>query len=436
MKAICLYFQVHQPFRLKTYRFFDIGKDDNYFDNHSNAGIIRKIAEKCYLPANKILMDIIRAYPGRFKVAFSISGTALDQFELYAPEVLKSFRELVATGHVELLAETYSHSLASLVSGDEFKKQVKRHIKRIRQLFGVTPTTFRNTELIYSDKIARKVAMMGFEAMLTEGTEKILGPQSPNHIYKSQAAPNLKLLLKNYRLSDDIAFRFSDQSWQQWPLTSQKFIKWLNELPEEQQIVNLFMDYETFGEHQWAANGIFDFLTSLSLELLTSSPFTFVTPTEAIRQLDVRNSLSASNPISWADEARDLSAWLGNELQHDAFDSLYKLKKKVKKCTDKKILNDWKYLQTSDHFYYMCTKDMADGEVHKYFTPYSSPYLAFINYMNVLSDFEIRVTQHLRALRRQREQQLIKKLINDEREAILQPVMADLIVERKIKARK
>lgn len=435
MKAICFYFQVHQPFRLKSFRFFDIGQSDNYFDNDSNAAIIRKIAEKCYLPANKILLDLINAYPGRFKVAFSISGTALDQFELYAPDVLKSFQEIIATGQVELLAETYSHSLASLISGNEFKKQVKKHVKKVQESFGVTPTIFRNTELIYSDKIARRVAKLGFDAMLTEGAEKILGPQSPNHIYKSAAAPNMKLLLKNYRLSDDIAFRYSDRSWQQWPLTSQKFTKWLNDLSEDQQIVNLFMDYETFGEHQWAENGIFDFLASLPRDILTFSPFTFVTPSEAIRLFGVRNSLSAPYPISWADEARDLSAWLGNELQLDAFDSLYKLKRKIKKCTDKKILNDWKYLQTSDHFYYMCTKNMADGEVHKYFNPYSSPYLAFINYMNVLSDFEIRVNQHLKAVRRFKEQRLIKKLIDDENETVFQPLMADFVVEKKIRTR-
>lgn len=433
MKALCFYFQVHQPFRLKTYRFFDIGQDENYFDNINNAAILRKVAEKCYLPANKVIYDLIRSYPGRFKVSFSISGTALDQFEMYAPEVLKSFQKLVATGHVELLAETDSHSLAALASPKEFKKQVKQHVKRIHDLFGVTPTIFRNTELIYSDDIAGMVGSMGFDGILTEGATQILRSESPNHIYSSKAAPALRLLLKNYKLSDDIAFRYSDRSWQQWPLTSRKFVNWLNKLPEEQEIVNLFMDYETFGEHQWKESGIFEFLSDLPRQVLTSSSFVFVTPSEALKQFEPKATLSAPVPISWADEARDLSAWLGNELQDDAFETLYRLKKKIKKCTSNKILSDWKYLQTSDHFYYMCTKGYADGEVHQYFNPYSSPYLAFINYMNVLSDFEIRINDHLKTTKNIKHQLLISKLIQDEK-STLSPITTGLKIGRKVKA--
>lgn len=432
MRAICLYFQVHQPFRLKTYRFFDIGQDENYFDSINNDAIMRKVAEKCYLPSNKVIYDLIKAYPGRFKVSFSISGTALDQFERYAPEVLKSFQKLVSTGHVELLAETSSHSLAALSSPREFKKQVKEHMKRIHNLFGVTPTIFRNTELIYSDDIAGMVGSMGFDGMLTEGTTQILRSQSPNHLYNSKAAPALRLLLKNYQLSDDIAFRYSDRSWQQWPLTSEKFMKWLNELPEEQEIVNLFMDYETFGEHQWKESGIFEFLSDLPRQVFTSSPFVFVTPSEALNHFKPKAVLSAPFPISWADEARDLSAWLGNELQNEAFETLYRLKKKVRKCTSHKILIDWKYLQTSDHFYYMCTKGYADGEVHQYFNPYSSPYLAFINYMNVLSDFEIRVNEHIKAAKSIKHQLLISKLMQDEK-STLSPITTGLKIGRKVK---
>lgn len=395
MKKLCFYFQVHQPFRLRTYRFFDIGNCNKYFDEHKNSSVMRKVAEKCYLPANKVLLDLIKEYGNRFKISFSISGTALDQFELYAPDVLKSFQELAATGCVEFLAETYSHSLSSLISKEEFNQQVKDHSKKIEYLFRQKPTVFRNTELIYSDKIGTLVSNLGFKTMLTEGANHILGWKSPNFLYCSSANPQLKLLLKNYRLSDDIAFRFSQPDSSGTPLTAEKFTGWLNSIPEKDEIVNLFMDYETFGEHQWEETGIFNFMRSLPHHIFSSSDFSFVTPSEAVNLIKPVSQLSMPVPVSWADEERDLSAWLGNDIQDDAFESLYRLEHKIKKIKNKSLLLDWRYLQTSDHFYYMCTKFFADGDVHKYFNPYNSPYEAFINYMNVLSDFEERVNDNM-----------------------------------------
>lgn len=394
MKFICFYFQVHQPYRLRPYHFFDIGKNSNYFDAQANAGILNKVASKCYLPANRLLLELITRHNGRFKVSFSISGTALDQFEQYAPEVLHSFQKLARTGCVEFLGETCAHSLASLTSREEFTHQVLEHSERIRQLFGKTPRVFRNTELIYAGSIGSMVHEMGFEAMLTEGADRVLGWKSPNFLYCSATDPGLKLLLKNYRLSDDIAFRFSNRQWNEWPLTAEKYTTWLNAVPAGEEIVNLFMDYETFGEHQWKSSGIFDFLDALPGKVLEHSGFSFTTPSEAMRHLQPVAPLHMPDPISWADEERDLSAWLGNDLQADAFESLYRLEQKVKKCANPQIRKDWKYLQTSDHFYYMCTKYFADGDVHKYFNPYETPYEAFLTYMNVLGDFELRVNKY------------------------------------------
>jgi alpha-amylase len=391
MRTISLYFQVHQPFRFRRYRFFDIGNEHYYYDDYTNESILRKVADKCYLPANKILLDLIRKYNGRFKLAFSISGIAMDQMELYAPEVLESFKKLAATGNVEFLAETNSHSLASLKSDDEFKEQVAAHSAKIKQHFGQTPTVFRNTELIYSDEIGAKVADMGYEVMLTEGAKHILGWKSPNYLYCNAINPKLKVLLKNFKLSDDIAFRFSDQGWDEYPLTSEKFTGWLNQIGKDEQTVNLFMDYETFGEHQWAETGIFDFLKSLPKTVFENSDFSFSTPSEIAKQLQVVSAIQVPHPISWADEERDLTAWLGNELQEEAFNNLYELSEKIKRVDDPVLLKDWEYLQVSDHLYYMCTKFFSDGAVHSYFNPYETPYDAFINYMNVLSDFTLRV---------------------------------------------
>jgi alpha-amylase len=394
MRTICFYFQVHQPFRLKPYRFFDIGEDHHYWDDFLNRNVIRKVAQKCYLPMNNLLLELIRKYNGRFKVAFSLSGTFLDQMELYAPEVLESFQKLVATGHVELLNETYTHSLAALKSKSEFQALVKKHQDRIKELFdGYTPSVFRNTELIYSDQIGEMIAELGYEAVLTEGAKHILGWKSPNYVYSNANEPNLKVLLKNFLLSDDIAFRFSNKTWADYPLTTDKFVKWLNAIPKEEQVVNLFMDYETFGEHQWEETGIFEFMRHLPEAVFTGSNFSFSRPSEVATQATPVSKIHVPVPISWADEERDLTAWLGNDMQDEAFDRLYELEKLVHELDDLEIKRDWAYLQTSDHFYYMCTKFFSDGSVHEYFSPYDTPYDAFINYMNVLSDFMLRVKQ-------------------------------------------
>ncbi len=399
MKKLCFYFQVHQPMRLRYYRFFDISKNHHYYDDEANWGIMRKVADKCYLPMNNLLLNLIKEFNGQFKVSFSISGTALDQFEMYAQDVLESFKRLAETGCVEFLAETYSHSLSALVSQEEFTKQVEKQAKKIEELFGQKPKVFRNTELIYSNHIGWMVNQMGYKTMVTEGADKVLGGwQSPNYVYRNAHVPDLKLLLKNYKLSDDIAFRFSQSSWDAYPLTADKYVDWLNSISWTEEIVNLFMDYETFGEHQWKESGIFDFMYHLPRLVLSRSEFRFCTPSEAVAELDVRGALSIDNPISWADEERDLSAWLGNHIQDDAFESLYRLEDKVKRIKDAGIQKDWRYLQTSDHFYYMCTKFFNDGDVHKYFNHYNTPYEAFINYMNVLTDFEERVNQHIAKL--------------------------------------
>ena len=390
-KSICLYFQVHQPNRLRLYRFFDIGKDSHYYDDFANRTILRRVAQKCYLPMNALLLELIEANKGAFKVAFSISGSVLEQFDRYAPEVIESFRKLAQTGHVEFLSETYYHSLASLASPIEFKNQVLKHKAAIEHYFGVTPKAFRNTELIYSDAIGEMVYDMGFKTMLTEGAKHVLGWKSPNFVYNCAQAPNLKLLLKNSGLSDDIAFRFSDRTWSDWPLTGEKYLSWLKAAAQNDEIVNLFMDYETFGEHQKAASGIFDFMKFLPEVVLNDGEFEFVTPSQATKKHRPVAELDAPDPISWADEERDVTAWLGNELQNDAFNKLNDQAEKLALLDDEALWSDFGHLQESDHFYYMCTKFFSDGAVHKYFNPYDTPYEAFINYMNVLSDFILRV---------------------------------------------
>ncbi len=394
MRAICFYFQVHQPHRLRTYRFFDIGNRHDYYDDYQNRYIVRRVADKCYLPANELLRELIEKYKGEFRIAYSISGIALEQFERYAPEVLESFRKLAQTGHVEFLSETYAHSLAALKSEDEFRRQVELHREKMKDLIGVKTTAFRNTELIYSDKIGEMVAGMGFKTMLTEGAKHILGWKSPNYVYTNNLDPRLKLLLKNFKLSDDIAFRFSQQSWPGWPLTVEKYTEWLKGIDNKEEVVNLFMDYETFGEHQWPETGIFEFLKHLPGHVLENSDFKFMTPSQVTEKMQPVSAIDVPYPISWADEERDLTAWLGNELQDEAFDKLYGLEEKVKNCKSDKLKYDWMALQTSDHFYYMCTKWFSDGDVHKYFNPYGSPYDAFINFMNVLSDFMISLDKH------------------------------------------
>ncbi|HCB45877.1 MAG TPA: alpha-amylase [Algoriphagus sp.] len=399
MRTICFYFQVHQPYRLKPYRFFDIGEDHYYWDDFLNRSVIRKVAQKCYLPMNALLLELIQKHHGAFKVTFSFSGTFMYQLEAYAPDVLESFQRLVATGQVELLNETYGHSLAALKSKEEFAGMVKQHQDKIKQLFnGYQPKVFRNTELIYSDKIGAMVADLGYKGILTEGAKHVLGWKSPNYVYQNSINSDLKVLLKNFRLSDDIAFRFSNKTWEDYPLTTDKFINWINAIPQSEQVLNLFMDYETFGEHQWAETGIFDFMRALPEAVFKHTNFGFSTPSEVIDKVPAVSPIHVPIPISWADEERDLTAWLGNDLQDEAFDRLYELEAMVKKTKDPDLMRDWNYLQTSDHFYYMCTKFFSDGDIHSYFSPYDTPYDAFINYMNVLSDFVLRVKGKIKEL--------------------------------------
>lgn len=394
--AICFYFQVHQPDRLRQYRFFDIGNDSNYYDEFANRTILNRVAQRCYIPMNNLLLDIIGKCGKQFKFAFSISGAVIEQFEKYAPEVLESFKRLADTGCVEFLAETYSHSLSSLVDINEFQRQVKLHAALIHKHFGVKPKAFRNTELIYSDQIGATVAKMGYTCMLTEGARHILGWKSPNFVYTNAINPKLKLLLRNFTLSDDIAFRFSDRSWNNWPVDVDKYIAWLSDSIKEGQVINLFMDYETFGEHQRVSTGIFDFFKALPEAVLSRTDFQFCTPSEVARKYEPVAALDVPFPISWADEERDTTAWLGNELQNEAFNKLYALSDRVLAAEDESITRDWLKLQESDHFYYMCTKFFSDGMVHNYFNPYDTPYEAFINYMNVLSDFALRVEKRLK----------------------------------------
>ena len=387
-KSVCLYFQVHQPTRLRTYRFFDIGKDSHYYDDFANRTILKRVAQKCYLPMNALLLEAIKASKGKLKLAFSISGSALEQFDRYAPEVIESFKALADTGKVVFLCETYYHSLSSLASPSEFQHQVLKHKAAVEKYLGVTPVTFRNTELIYSDDIARQVYDLGFKTMLTEGARHIMGWQSANYVYTAASQPKLRLLLRNYGLSDDVAFRFSDRNWSEWPLTTEKFVGWLDEADGD--IVNLFMDYETFGEHQNEESGIFDFMKALPKAVLAAG-HDFVTPAQAVKNIKPAASIEVPDPISWADEERDLSAWLGNELQQEAYNKLYRLTEKLAIVNDPDLWADFGHLQESDHLYYMCTKFFSDGEIHKRFSPYATPYEAFINYMNVLSDFIIRL---------------------------------------------
>ena len=397
-KSICLYFQVHQPMRLRLYRFFDIGKDSHYYDDFANRTILRRVAQRCYLPMNQLMLELIEKHKGKFKIAFSISGSALDQFQRFCPDVLDSFKALAATGCVEFLAETYYHSLASLGSESEFRHQVEKHAAHIEEEFGVKPTAFRNTELIYSNSIGEMVYDMGYKTMLTEGARHIMGWQSPNFVYTAQTQPRLKLLLRNYNLSHDIAFRFSNRGWDMWPLTADKYVNWIKESAREGDVVNLFMDYETFGEHQSAESGIFDFMRALPDAVLRDGNFGFVTPSEATRKYKPVSDIAVEDAISWADEEKDLTAWLGNELQSEAFKKVYAMTEKLAIVNDPELYNDFGHLQESDHFYYMCTKFFSDGEVHRYFNPYDTPYEAFINYMNVISDFQIRLDEKRAAL--------------------------------------
>jgi alpha-amylase len=390
MPSVIFYFQVHQPYRLRRYSVFDT--DRHYFDDVKNAEIVRKVSQRCYLPANQVMLETIRRHEGRFRIAFSITGTALEQFEQSAPQVLESFRELAQTGCVEFLQETYYHSLSFLHSREEFRAQVEMHRAAIHRLFDQEPRVFRNTELIYNNDLAHFVSHMGYEGVLAEGADRVLQARSPNFLYRPPHAARIKLLLKNYRLSDDIAFRFSSKSWEQYPLTAEKFAQWINQINGNGVVCNLFLDYETFGEHQWADTGIFEFLRHLPARVLDHPDNDFLTPSQAVDRYPADDDVDVPNLVSWSETERDLSAWLGNAMQSNALHELYKLEGPLKERGDADLLADWRRLTSSDHFYYMSTKHWADEEeMLKQFSPYESPYDSYINFMNVLDNIQSRV---------------------------------------------
>ncbi len=395
-RAIVLYLHVHQPYRIRHYSMFDAGQDHNYFDTYegdqtNNADIVRKVAFKSYIPTNERLLRMLNDNPD-FKLSMSITGTVLEQFEQYAPEVLESFKKVIATGRVEIIAETYHHSLAFFYSRTEFEAQVKMHTEKIESLFNVTPTAFRNTELSYNNDIGYWADQAGYKAVLSEGWDPIMGWRSPNFVYKPAYTKNIRLLTKNYKLSDDIAFRFSNKEWEEYPLTIDKYMNWLN-TSWDQPLVNLFMDYETFGEHQWEDSGIFDFLEHLPKAWLANSEHTFMTVTEAASSFEPVDELDIPQTITWADTERDLTAWLGNPMQQCAIEALYSVQNQVLKSGDNALIADWRKLQTSDHFYYMCTKWWSDGDVHAYFSPYDTPYIANMNFMNAYHDIVYRIAE-------------------------------------------
>lgn len=418
MNNICLYFQVHQPMRLKRYRFFNLGNDHYYYDDYLNESVFNRVALNSYLPVNQILLKIIKEYGCRFKICFSISGLALEQCKLYEPEVLESFQELAKTGCVEFLAETYSHSLVALRDNDEFEKQVNEHAGLIHNLFGQKPTAFRGTELIYSDDIGKLVYEMGYSTVLTEGAKHVLGWKSPNYLYCNSIEPKQKVLLRNFELSDDLSFRFANKDWAEYPLTAKKYVDWIGDSLGYGETVNLFMDYETFGEHQAKESGIMEFLEEFPKEVFTSTNFEFSLPSELSEKLQPISAVHVPIPISWADEERDLTAWLGNEMQQNAFEKLYALSDKIKQCKNEELLANWKYLQASDHFYYMSTKVLSDGEVHAYFNPFDSPYDAYVNYMNILSDFSIQLNVEVPENKQEHELAILAAIIYEKNQQI------------------
>lgn len=393
MTSLVFYFQVHQPFRLRRYTFFDIGASDEYFDDAENERILRRVAEKCYLPMNAVLLRLVEKHQGKFRCAFSVSGTALDQMEAWSPETLNSFRRLARTGCVEFLCETSHHSLSFLGNEDEFRLQVEAQAQRVEQLFGRRPTSFRNTELIVSNRVAKLAEEMGFAAIMAEGADHLIGWRSPHRVYRPEGCDSIKVLLRSYKLSDDIAFRFSNRGWSEWPLTAEKFASWVHGLPEEDRFVGLFMDYETFGEHQWADTGVFQFMEHLPEAILKNPRFRFETPSEVAASTDPIARLDIPHPVSWADAERDLTAWLGNSMQRAAHDEVYSLGRELAEVAAARpdLVAAWRRLTTSDHFYYMCVKFFSDGDVHKYFSPYASPHDAYITTMNVVNDFRRRI---------------------------------------------
>ncbi|MDZ4774182.1 MAG: glycoside hydrolase family 57 protein [Planctomycetota bacterium] len=396
MTDVVFYFQVHQPFRLRRYTFFDIAVQDHYFDDGENERILKRVAERCYLPMNALILDLIEKHAGKFRVAYSLSGTVIDQMEAWAPEALASFQKLAATGHAEFLGETSHHSLSSLTDLSEFEGQIRSHADRIERLFGRRPTTFRNTELVIDEKIAKVAERLGFTALLGEGADHLLGWRNAHHVYRPEGCESLSLLLRDYLRADDIAFRYSNKTWDQWPLTPEKFARWIHEAGPKDAFIGLFMDYETFGEHQWKETGIFDFFAGVPDAVLANPRFRFRTPSDVVKEHPAVGKLAIPRPVSWADAERDVSAWLGNPMQRAANDALYAIRPAVMELAEKgepRLLDHWRRLSTSDHLYYMCTKHFSDGEVHKYFSPYQSPHDAFIAFMNVLDDLARRAGQ-------------------------------------------
>ncbi len=388
MPEVCVYFQVHQPMRLSKYSFFDIGSAKPYFDFEKNKELLERVVRKCYQPANELILSLLNEFDGKFKVNYSITGILLKQLEELFPEIIDSFKAMAETGSVEFFGETYYHSLSYLISEKEFKEQVKMHLKKMKKEFNAKPKIFRNTEAMYCNRIAKLANSMGFKGIIAEGLDSVLGWRSPNYVYAAKNS-GIKVLLRNYRLSDDIGFRFSEHSWKEFPLTAEKYAYWISK--NEGQCVNIFLDYETFGEHQWKETGIFDFLKHLPSEILKHKNLSFSTATELVEKHAPIGEFDVPFVSSWADVNRDLSAWLENKMQKQAFTELINIGKKVLRSKNAALLDAWRKLQTSDHFYYMCTKWFADGDVHKYFNPYDSPYDAFLNYMNVLKDLEKRV---------------------------------------------
>ena len=393
-RTICLFFQVHQPFRLKVYRFFNIGVDHDYYDDAKNRHILKRVAHNCYMPANDLLMNCIKKFGSAFKITFGISGTAIEQFKKYTPWVIESFRKLYETGHVEFVAESYPYSLAMLSQPAEYIQQVMAHKKILENIFRCEPKALVFTNLVYSNRLAGLGQDMGFKTILTEGARQVLDWRSPDYVYSSGPFPDIRLLLRNYQLSDDISFRFSVRNWSEWPLTAEKYISWLDRLNKNEDIVNLAMDYATLGEYQNSNSGIINFFDAFVEQTINSKKWTFRTLSEAAETTESKAKITVPEVVSWADEERDLTAWLENEMQQEAFNTLYSVAPIMKHCTDKELLGDWYKLQTCDHFYYMSTKYRDGAYRHQFFSPYNSPYDAFVNYMNVLSDFLIRVDEY------------------------------------------
>jgi len=425
MKSVCLVFQIHQPLRHRRYQFFDIGNDNYYYDDYANETALKKVAELCYLPANNMLLSLAARFKDKFKVAFSISGTALEQFLIYEPSVIKSFQKLAKTGCVEFVTTTYSHSLASLKDKAVFENQVRMNEQQINDLFGQKPKVFGNTEMIYSDEIGAHAFKMGYKGILTEGARHVLGWKSPDFIYVNALNPKLKVLMRNFKLSDDISYKFSNSDWSEYPLTAEKFTGWLNKLDSREELVNLFLSYETFGIRQSAGTGIFDFFQQLVNSIVNSEALRFASPSELIENVQPVSVVKVPNPISWADEERDITAWLGNDMQREAFDKLYSLNKKMNVCTNEKLFKDWNFLQMSDHLYHMSTKLFSGGEGNSYTNPFDSPYEAFINYMNILNDFKIRLDSVSPATKKEQELATLHRLI-DEKDQKIKKLEAEL----------